>query len=378
MARVFRLPMFVIAAALLGLIALLATLQYRWLGQISGAERDRMRATLDVRAKAFGEDVDRELTRAYLLFQVDASHDDDETAPEFMARYDRWQATSRFPRLIKDVYLALPDRADDPRPLQRYDASARAMEPASWPPALAPVRAQIVQAQTPKPIPARSSPGTANVVYRAMVPGVWAHVPALVIPSPIVFLNRTDGRPTDVRGLLTSSGIRHTILLLDADYIRREMLPALAQQHFHDARDDVDYRLAVVPTSGPGEAVYRSAAEFAPRADATADALVDLFQVRVQDFGAVASEVNRFATFTAATGRADAGARTQTIIRETVTRTSQPLSIVLQDTTRVGASGQPAHWRLLVQHPSGSLEHAVNAVRRRNIAISTGISGCSA
>ena len=62
-------------------------------------------------------------------------------------------------------------------------------------------------------------------------------------------------------------------------------------------------------------------------------------------------------------------------IRETVTRTSQPLSIVLQDTTRVGESTQPAHWRLLVQHPSGSLEHAVNAVRRRNIAISTGILG---
>ena len=78
--------MFVIAAALLGLIALLATLQYRWLGQISGAERERMRATLDLRAKAFGEDVDRELTRAYLLFEVDASHDEGGTAPEFMAR----------------------------------------------------------------------------------------------------------------------------------------------------------------------------------------------------------------------------------------------------------------------------------------------------
>ena len=334
-----------------------------------------MKATLDVRARAFGEDVDRELTRAYLLFQIDASPRDDETAPEFMARYDRWQATSRFPRLIKDVYLALPDRAGDPRPLRRYDASTHTMEPVSWPPSLAPVRAQIVQAQTPERMPPRPSPGTANVVYRAMVPGVWADVPALVIASPFVFLNHKDGPPTDVRGLLASSAIRRTILLLDAEYIRREMLPALAQQHFHDATDDVDYRLAVVPTSGHGEAVYRSAAEFAPRADATADARVDLFQVRVQDFGAVASEVNRFATFTAATGRADAGPRTQTFIRETVTRTSQPLSIVVQDTTRVGESRQPAPWRLLVQHPSGSLEHAVNTVRRRNIAISTGILG---
>ena len=66
-----------------------------------------------------------------------------------------------------------------------------------------------------------------------------------MIPSPIVFLNHKDGPPIGVSGLLTSPVIRHTILLLDADYIRREMLPALATQHFHDATDDVDY-----PTGG--------------------------------------------------------------------------------------------------------------------------------
>ena len=72
MRRRFRVPMVVIAGALLGLIVLLATLQYRWLGQISGAERERMTATLNTRATAFAQDVDREVTRAYLLFQLDA------------------------------------------------------------------------------------------------------------------------------------------------------------------------------------------------------------------------------------------------------------------------------------------------------------------
>jgi signal transduction histidine kinase len=398
-ARAFRPPMFVIAAALVGLIALLAVLQYRWLGQISDAERERMTATLHDRAKAFGEDVDRELTRAYLLFQIDASWTDDRLAPEVTARYERWQATSRFPRLIKDVFLVLPNRADASRPLERYDASTHAMEPAAWPPALAPVRAQIAEAQTSGHFPAPSSRGAVNVLYRATTPGVWADVPAMVIPSPIMLLDHPDGPSADIKTLLRNSSLSHqTILQLDGDYIRREMLPALAQQHFRDTGDGVEYRLAVVPTSGSGGTVYRSAEAFMPMADAPADARVDLCQIREQDFAAVATEVNRFATFTAAVGRADGAPRKQTIIRETVTQISPPVSIVVRGTesgaagleklvasagvphsgaavTRLDKGAQPAQWRLLVQHPSGSLERAVDAVRRRNIAISSGILG---
>ena len=40
----------------LGLIVLLATLQYKWLGQISSAERDRMRASLGTRTTEFDLD----------------------------------------------------------------------------------------------------------------------------------------------------------------------------------------------------------------------------------------------------------------------------------------------------------------------------------
>src|SRR5215212_1515221 len=109
MRRQFRLPMAAIAGALLALLALLATLQYRWLGQISGAERERMKATLNQRATAYAQDVDRELTRAYLLFQLDSLQPDGGLAAPIAARYDRWLATSRFPRLVKDVYLVAAD-----------------------------------------------------------------------------------------------------------------------------------------------------------------------------------------------------------------------------------------------------------------------------
>ena len=87
--------MFAIAGALLGLIVLLATLQYRWLGQISGAERERMTATLNTRAAAFAQDFDRELTRAYLLFQLDPMQPDQGAAPAGVGRALRSLAGDR-------------------------------------------------------------------------------------------------------------------------------------------------------------------------------------------------------------------------------------------------------------------------------------------
>src|SRR5260221_3130948 len=93
----FRVPMFAIAAALLGLILLLATLQYKWLGQISGAEREHMTVNLNTRAAAFAQDFDRELTRAYLLFQLDPMPQDQSAVAGLLTRYYRCQSTARLP-----------------------------------------------------------------------------------------------------------------------------------------------------------------------------------------------------------------------------------------------------------------------------------------
>ncbi len=179
-----------------------------------------------------------------------------------------------------------------------------------------------------------------------------------------------------------------------------EMLPALAQQHFRKTGDAFDYEIAVVSNAGRG-VVYHSAAAFSPKPDARADATVDLFQVRTQDFGAVAAEVRRFVTtFTAGLPRSPVSGTSARILREPIVLPQMPdgrgtgtratgesgqVSIIVQkDTTLTGRAGFPTAtwrmtppsapgWRLLVKHPSGSLEVAVNAVRRRNLLISSSI-----
>jgi signal transduction histidine kinase len=373
LARPFRLPLFVIAAALLGLIGVLAALQYSWLGRISDAERERMTATLNDRAHAFGEDVDREVTRAYLLFQLDRSRPD-ASASEYAARYERWLATARFPRIIQEIYVVSPDHPAGALPLERFNPATRALEPAGWPASLAPLRAELTRPAAPPPPSVLR--GTTSVLYRALMPAAWPAIPAVVIPTPIA------PTPIALADVPLAFAPEYTVLLLDRAYMTNEMLPALARQHFHGDGDAVDYRLAVVPMSGSGPAIYRSTPDFAPGPQAASDARADFFQVRTQEFSAVAAEVNRFVTFTA-------GARADTIVRETMRPPTgeagnSRFSIIVQNMTgrigddlfaRLSPDAKSDRWRLLVQHPAGSLERAVNSARRRNLAISTGTLG---
>src|SRR5688572_2201666 len=102
--RRFRVPMFVVAAALLVLIVALATLQYQWLGQISDAERDRMTSNLGAHSVGLAQEFDHELTRAYATFQLDASASDENLVAKLAARHERWAATARYPRMVREVY----------------------------------------------------------------------------------------------------------------------------------------------------------------------------------------------------------------------------------------------------------------------------------
>lgn len=400
MRRPLRVPMAVIAGGLLGLIALLATLQYKWVGQISGAERERLTASLHNRATSYAQDVDREVTRAYLLFRLDSFNPDEGAAAAIAARHDRWLATSRFPRMVKDVYVVSAQPAPGGKTeLRRYDPATRFIEPAEWPAAAEPVRRQI---EAPPPVPADGAAGP-TLLLRGMMPSVWPSVPAIVIQSPMLMVSHIDARLSEMRGtpMRLSPDIRHTMVVLDADYIRNDMLPALAQQHFDGAGDGSEYQLAVLPATAGEAPLFRSAQGFTPALDATVDANVEMFQVRVKDFEPLAAEVSRFATLSALPR--GTASRTHAIYRDTYgtapgpSTGRAPLSIVVQGsagttdtaqrvdrliagggaatfTTRVSVPS-PSYWRLLVKHRSGSLESAVNAARRRNLIISSSVLG---
>ncbi len=389
--------MVVVAVALLALILLLATMQYVWLGQISDAERQRLRASLDTRAAEFAQDVDRELTRAYLLFQPDfTATSQDDAGERLAARYDRWQATARFPAVLKDFYVTTREDDGTTR-LERLNVASRRLEPAVWP-------ASMKDWSDALGSQADGHTARSGVFVRSLPPAVWESAPAIVVPMPLVIWSDRSGM-SDIR---FTPGLSYTILEIDRAYVTAEMLPALAKQHFTGKGDGFEYQLAVVSRTPDTEPIYRSTPAFAPVSDERVDAAVDLFQVRPQDFGAMAAEVRRFSTFVATvspgtsslplplpsgpseiqTGRIRIERGAATAQGRFEVRSSPLSTIVVQQTgpsapgsaaevrtattTRVSTASTP-RWKLMVKHPSGSLESAVNAARLRNVILSTGI-----
>jgi signal transduction histidine kinase len=377
--------MFAVAIVLAGLMALLGTLQYRWLGQISEAERARLRGSLSTGASEFAMDIDRELTRAHLLFQTEPGPDE-EISRRLADRLVQWQATSRFPRLLKEVYVLGHESPESPR-LRRFDPAERRLQPSEWPESMSGWQHQFGE----RDVSHSSSPAGTVVITRMSQP-IWEEVPAIVVPMPAPLFLFND-RPTAAK---LSSMFSYVIVVLDLDYVRSELLPALVERHFRRGEAGFDFHVAVVRAADGGGLVYSSTPAFAPDGAGKSDATADLFQVRTQDFATMVAEVRRFTTFTAAVhtmkvtrgAAGGSGRRDQPPVPgNTVTfREARPLSILLQPngapagTAAAGdgaprAAGPGARWKLVLEHQAGSLEAAIGRLRRRNLIISSTILG---
>src|SRR5947207_1115772 len=92
--------LFLSAAVLVVALAVLATLQVRWVNDLSAADEQRQRGELDFAARRLADDVTRECMRV---------HDAFDQAPrdpaDLVHRYEEWSATAREPRLIEAIYL---------------------------------------------------------------------------------------------------------------------------------------------------------------------------------------------------------------------------------------------------------------------------------
>src|SRR5918993_2639949 len=169
-----------LAGVLAVLLLALASLQWRWLGQISADERDRMQTSLRAQVTQFTQEFDRELTRAFFWLQADRGPSPVVTAFDSVGHFQRWFTTAPHPGLVRQIYVvSLPPagHGSDAVSVSRYDREGEALvRLPSLPTELAPIAVRL--RAIPEAQPDRGP--------MSLVPAVAREGPALVIPRPPV------------------------------------------------------------------------------------------------------------------------------------------------------------------------------------------------
>ncbi|HEX7138118.1 MAG TPA: HAMP domain-containing sensor histidine kinase [Vicinamibacterales bacterium] len=344
-----------LGAALLALLATLATLQYRWLGDVSNAERDRLRASLRTRASDLSRAFDREITHLYLAFHVEGEELDRDPAGRLSAAYDSAQqpsAASGAGGLVRGVFLvdARGEKAGAP---QRLNPETRTLEPADWPPAFDVWKR--LAASLPPPAPGFPPPFF-------MADAVDAATPALVVPVPIT--TRLEEGGGSIALTPDPRGVTRTIIVwLDADRLRA-LVESLVVRFFGTS-DESEFYVTIAKRDPQGDVVYSSAPAVNIGAG-DADVATGIFDLRLD-------ELYQFNVRTPSPPTEAAGAAGMihkdrlaiTIVR----RATGP------DGPRLLMSGgeDQGLWRVFIRYKSGSLDALVARSRTRNLAIGLGV-----
>ncbi|MCG3160526.1 MAG: Adaptive-response sensory-kinase SasA [Acidobacteria bacterium] len=391
--------MLLLVVALLALAPLLAALQYRWLGQVSEGERERMKNNLNATAKQFCQDFDGELTAIYMLFQPafapfsDPINRVSQAQDDFPARYKRWRETSAHPRLVKAIYQTQAGEGDGR--LARFNAETGVFETCEWPDSLSKLRKFLDESRARHEslrLMLHKSFGTGEqkiferkvgasdgsvtkMVVQLGLGSVDEDLPGLIIPI-------SDHNQEEIIPIPNPRSYR--IVALDADYIRRELIPELVRRHFGDAGAG-EYKIAVMKRGRTedraGEMIYRSDNSISEASLAEGDLTADLFKVRINEAnkiffrqlpqrsngGPVAESRRQIAIRVESNVKIKEGENAPTPTAILAPRIPEEVSQSLFSHNGEGA------WRLVIKHRAGSLEAAVTNARRRNLAISFGI-----
>jgi hypothetical protein len=121
----------VLVLALLLLLPVLAWFQYRWLGQVSEAERERMLSNLKRATNQFCQDFNQELTQAYIHFQAGEPIRPDQLGAHYQQLWNEWRSKSPNSRLISDLYWVGNPIKDSA--LTRLDPATGKFVQVDWP-----------------------------------------------------------------------------------------------------------------------------------------------------------------------------------------------------------------------------------------------------
>ena len=355
MARTPRpLALYLVAASALLLLPLMAVLQYRWIGQVSDAERERQERTLKAATSQVAQDLDIELFRVLVGLQVDGDSLKKGTWDEYADRALAWRAATAVPALVREVLLV--DRDGPALRLRRWEASTRTFVAAEWPAEFAADRERFARELA---------------AWQSNPPDEPIRFSDLLNESGDTMILPVAPLPRQLREHVTmfEPMFGYTIIRLDMAVIRDEFLPLLVEKHFRNGSGD-EYRVAVVSRRDPTQVIYASNTADVADLVARHDAQAGLFGLRPDRF-----QLIRQADRSLRGPGAISGDRRRSLFFSVMTRRPPP------DGAQAGsrsAEGERAlddlhRWTLVARHRAGSLQEAVGSARTRNMALSFGI-----
>ena len=381
----FRL---VLPIGLILLVAALGALQYRWLGQVSEAERAQLQRSLNQRAREFADDFDREIGLAYSLMALDeASAGSGDPYQAMDAHYAIWKGRARYPDLVKALYFSRADNVGTDRTLHQLTIGTGTGQAIAWPERLEPVkRAQTRSLPSLMPLP-----GLRTQLFS--LSGIVESVPALIIPvaqpskrviTPFQGESPFEGKTESgmVVTFQTPSSVA-VIVELDRDVLAGRMLKELVDRHFPDG-DAGRYHIAI-RGSGPDPLFMRGVTDPATVTTMNADASASFFSTHNMETAVRTLAEGRATTWQFETMRDTRAveARVRTVEGRGLSArvpAEGKVSVMVQE--RGGVTSTAAEpfmiatlggWTIALRHGAGSLDAAVGQARRRNLLISFSI-----
>ncbi len=369
---------------LLGLLVLLATLQYRWLGQISDGERDRLQKRLQTDTERFADDFNNEIRNAYFNFQLDAAAWRNKDWTGFNERLDVWKNKSAYPALITDFYFLRQDSA----PLV-YRPDSKSFETGVLPGDMTQVAAGLKNDEGFDPIaddiPALVMPIYENLEHIGDAPKMPLK---LSVKMPIEQSRKKYG---------------FLVMRLDKNVIAGNILADLAKKYF-SGDDGANYRLSVVSQKDNSQTIFKDHPE---ENSASSDSSARLFSLAPEKMAFFIN--NDLASTLHRRTPADPGATDKPEKSDKPEKPNKQSNVVIsQRYESKSLGGQPPApeegnktfnftvagdekprvtimesknpdtegvWLLNVQHRAGSLEQFITNARNKNLAVSFGILG---
>ncbi len=340
---------------LLGLLGLLATLQYAWLGQISQSEKEQMQKRLENDTEHFTQDFNRTIQAAYFPFQLYA----DDWQKDFIIHYQNWRQHADYPDLIQGFYF-VPKEGET----LQYDSEYYQFTKTDYAASFDDIKTDFAPIDDKNfvlrmPIYKQSE----NLVQtRMMTTEATERSPLRVVKD--LTLPRHINLP-DVTGYL--------LIKLDETVVREKVLKDLTEKYFSDG----NYKIAITNQRDKAAILQTQAIE-------KPDASASFFALTPDDIAVFVNQ-NLLSSFNNSDNNSETQnrvvlnqrfeSRVTRIPREN-SRENFKVAVAGKDTPRIFQTNTlktDGIWTLDAQHIAGSLDNFVTRARNKNLAVSFGI-----